>query len=215
LNTLSQQAPGRRALATLSFGATLVAAWLLRWEAGDLMWGAYLSSLCYGYTYGILLIVANPDEVDAPAGSKRPWVILGMLAFFSFHFLMFHLFQGIVLTTVFPISPGTFDFLPAAFAAYWLVVAATFLSRADEIWSATQPSDDTLRLVRPYVNVARMQALVFILLFMQSLGVIRYAVYPVLVLYFVPFPGIGQTVKRWFSRLEDRMNDPNRGGGGW
>ena len=207
--------PDQRLLAILPFLAVLIAAVVLRWEAGDLMWGAYVSSLTFGFAYAVVLIVANPEEVDAPEGFKRPGVILGMLAFFSFHFLSFHLFQGIVLTIVFPISPGTFDFLPAALSAYWLVVVATFASRVEELWSATQPSDDTQRLLRPYVNIVRMQLLVFLFLFMQSLGIIRFAVYPVLVFYFFPFPMIGRKVKYWFGRLEDRMNDPNRGSGGW
>ena len=51
--------PDQRLVAILPFFAVLVAAAVLQWEAGYLMWGAYLSSLCFGYTYGVVLIVAG------------------------------------------------------------------------------------------------------------------------------------------------------------
>lgn len=172
------------------------------------MWGAWASSLAYGYTYGVVLIMANPEEVDAQEGRRRPGLILAMTAFFSFHFLLFHAWQGTVLNMVFRINESFFLFPGTAFASYWLVVAATFASRAPELWSATRPSDDPHRLLKPYVNIVRMQVLVFVFLFLESVGMIRFAVYPVLVFYFFPFPIIKEKIKEWFDRLDERMNTP-------
>ncbi len=176
------------------------------------MWGAWASSLSFGFVYALVLILAHPEEVDAPAGLAQPGRILGMIAFFTFTFGLFHLWQGVVLNLVFPISTrdglGILLSPASAFPAYWLVIAATFFSRLHEIKDATQPSDDTQRLLRPFVNVVRMQVLVFMFLFMEAAGLIRFAVYPVLVFYFFPFPIVGQKLKYWFGRLEDYMNTP-------
>ena len=90
--------------AILAFIATVAVAWLMRWEAGDLMWGAWASSLSFGYVYALVLILARPEEVDAPAGLAQPGRILAMIAFFTFTFGLFHLWQGVVLNLVFPIS---------------------------------------------------------------------------------------------------------------
>ena len=91
---------------------------------------------------------------------------------------------------VFRINESFFLFPATAFSAYWLVVAATVASRAPELCPATQPSDDPLCL------------------FMESVGVIRFAVYPVLMFYFFPFPIIKEKIKEWFDRLDERMNTP-------
>lgn len=203
---------GARARALVSFAATVVVAWVWRWEARDLMWGAYVSSLTFGYAYGVVLIVANPGEVDAGRGLRQPGRLLAVLAFFSAHFLLFHLFQGIVLNGLFPVSASPLAFLPAAAAGYWPVVVATFVARAGELGSALRPSDDTARLLRPYGTIARMQAVLFVLLLMAGVGLTRFAVYPLLVFYFFPFPATGRAFRRWFDRLEARMNDPGSGG---
>ena len=198
--------------AILAFIATVAVAWLMRWEAGDLMWGAWASSLSFGYVYALVLILARPEEVDAPAGLAQPGRILAMIAFFTFTFGLFHLWQGVVLNLVFPISEreglGILLSPASAFPSYWHVIAATFFSRLHEIKDATQPSEDTQRLLWPYVNVVRMQVLVFVFLFMEAAGLIRFAVYPVLVFYFFPFPIVVEKLKYWFGKLDDRMNTP-------
>ena len=69
-----------------------------------------------------------------------------------------------------------------------------------------RPSEDPHRLLRPFKNIVRMQILVFVFLMLESVGLIRFAVYPVLAFYFFPFPIIGEKLKYWFGKLEDRMN---------
>jgi hypothetical protein len=201
-----------KARALLAFAATVMVAWMMRWEAGDLMWGAWVSSLTFGYVYGVVLIVASPEDADASPGLAQPGRLLGILAFFTFIFGLFHYWQGMVLNMVFRITPlegwELLLYPLTALAWYWPVIATTFLSRFHELIAATQPSEDPHRLLLPFRNIVRMQLLVFVFLMLEAVGLIRFAVYPVLVFYFFPFPIVGEKVKYWFGRLEDRMNTP-------
>jgi hypothetical protein len=196
----------------LSLILTLLAAWVLRWDAGDLMWGAWASSLTFGWAYGVVLMTANPKEVDGGGGRENLGRLLLMVGFFSVHFLLFHYYQGLILTMFFPVSPDTGSLqdtllypLPVL-RLYWLVVAATFFARFEELREATKPSADTLRMLRPYGNVVRIQLLVFLFLVLGSMNLIRFAVYPALILYFFPIPRLTQTLKSGFDRLSSFMN---------
>lgn len=201
------QTPKARAL--LAFAVTVAMAWLMRWEAGDLMWGAWASSVTYGYVYALVLVWHNPEEADAGDGSDLGR-FLGIMAFFTFIFGLFHYGQGIFLSMVFPItSMEGWDLLLyplTALAGYWGVIAATFFSRWDELGEATRPSEDPHRLLLPFKNIVRMQILVFVFLFLAAAGLIRFAVYPVLVFYFFPFPIFAEKLRSWYEKLEDRMN---------
>lgn len=205
---------GRRIFSGLSLFLALVAAWVLQWEAGELMWGAWASSALFGWVYGLLLFVARPQEVDAPEGFRKPGRLLALFAFFSFHFLAFHYGQGVFLNALFPLTPedgGTVEFLlyPAAVLPVgWPMVAATFLAGLGELREATEPSPDTERMLRPYAHVVRIQVLLFIFLFLEGIGLIRYAVYPFLIFYFFPLPKMKETLKAWFDRLDAYMNTP-------
>jgi hypothetical protein len=115
----------------LLFAASAAMAWLGRWQAGDLVWGLWLSSLIVGYgllLVGILSPVVRGDpsgwgigqsgppplgpvhpvsSVSSPAGL---WVMrllelpvaAFLIVFFTFHFGMFHLVHGIFLSMFFP-----------------------------------------------------------------------------------------------------------------
>jgi hypothetical protein len=181
----------QRTRAGLAFAVTVLIAWLMRWEAGDLMWGIWASSATYGWVYGLVLIVNNPEEVDAGDGSEKGRLV-GVLAFFTGMFGIFHYGQGIFLNMVFPITPlegwALFLYPFTALAWYWGVVITTFYSRWPELMSARKPSDEFHRILEPAKNVARMQVLIFVFLFMSAAGLIRFAVYPVLLFYFFPSP---------------------------
>jgi len=47
-----------------------------------------------------------------------------------------------------------------------------------------------------------------VFLFLAAAGLIRYAVYPVLVFYFFPFPVFREKLKNLWVRFEERMNTP-------
>jgi hypothetical protein len=195
--------------AALAFAATVVIAWLMRWEAGDLMWGIWASSVTYGYVFGAVLIVKNPKEVDAGDGSE-PGRLIGVLAFFTGMFGFFHYGQGIFLNMVFPITPlegwALFLYPLTAFSWYWGVIATTFYSRWPELMGATRPSDEFNRILRPAKNIARMQILIFVFMFLSAAGLIRFAVYPVLIFYFFPFPIFREKLLYLFDKWDAHLN---------
>ena len=175
----------------------------MRWEAGDLMWGIWASSITYGWVYGFMLIVKNPEEVDAGDGTQKGRLV-GVLAFFMGFVGVFHYGQGIFLNTVFPIAPlkgwDLFLYPLTAFSRYWGIIAATFYSRWPELLKAGRPSDDAHRILKPVRNIAKMQVLIFVFLFLSAAGLIRYAVYPVLIFYFFPFHIFREKLKHWFEK---------------
>jgi len=195
--------------ALLAFVITVVMAWLMRWEAGDLMWGIWASTTTYGLAYGIVLIVKNPEEVDAGDGTEKGR-LFAVLAFFTGFFGVFHYGQGIFLDIVFPITPlegwELFLYPVTALSWYWGVIITTFYSRWPELVAATKPSSAVHRILEPMKNVARMQVLVFVFMFLAAAGLIRFAVYPVLIFYFFPFPVFREKLKYWFEKWDDYMN---------
>jgi hypothetical protein len=199
-----------------AFVITVIVAIVLHWESHDLMWGTWASAVAYGYIYGLLIISCNPQEVDAPQGWSQPGRLLAMIAFFSFHFGLFHLYQGLILEIIFPLTDrngqdqSIFRFPVIAFSTYWPLILVVFLSRAQELYQATSPADRPNRLLAPYRHIARMQVLVFVFLFMKAMGVIPLALYPILVFLYFPLPIIWPQVQQMFNKLESRMNDPDR-----
>jgi hypothetical protein len=108
----------------LAFGAGLAMAWQFRWEATDLVWSLWLSSLLVGYAmivwtiFGPAVYVATKAWTgrellrDAPAGAMAAggalYLVGGlfMLAFFTVHFGMFHFIHSIFLNLFFPVTPA-------------------------------------------------------------------------------------------------------------
>ena len=155
--------------ALLAFAVTVAIAWLMSWEAGDLMWGIWASSATYGYVYALVLLKLNPRELDAGAGCNLGRMA-GILVFFTFIFGSAHYTQGIFLSTVFPITPMEgWDLLLYPFTAltwYWGVVATTFYSRWTELKAATRPSGDPHRLLMPFKSIVPIQIFVFGFMFL-------------------------------------------------
>lgn len=105
------------------FGAVLTIAWWAGWNAGDLVWSLWLSSLVVGYST-IVWMIGQPAVEIARASSKARelvdsnprammafWSILVigalfLLAFFTVHFGMFHYIHSQILISFFPVSMG-------------------------------------------------------------------------------------------------------------
>jgi hypothetical protein len=209
LSNMLARAENPKNRAMVAFAATVVIAWLMRWEAGDLMWGVWASSATYGYVYGVVLVKNNPEELDAGDGSERGR-LCAMLAVFSIMFGIFHYAQGIFLDMVFPITSleglALFLYPIPAITWYWGVIVTTFYSRWPELLEATKPSVEFHRILKPAKNIARMQVLIFVFMFMSAAGLIRFAVYPALIFYFYPFPIFGEKIRCLLGRWEDYMN---------
>jgi hypothetical protein len=137
----------------LAFALGITVAWWAHWNAGDLIWSLWLSSLVVGYAT-ILWIIGVPCVAFAIVGWKTRhdagcsprtmltlWAIVlvvgtFMLAFFTVHFGGFHYVHSQLLLSFFPIEgPGIPHTGWAAkatyfevFRRYWLFLPSAFLS---------------------------------------------------------------------------------------
>jgi hypothetical protein len=186
----------------VAFVVTLGLAFWLQWEARDLIWGLWVSSLCVGYAYIVTCVVMAVVQAEGAARIAMGAAGLFMLAFFSVHFGMFHYVHSVFLNGFFPlIEEGKgFPSLPAvlttALREYWPIVAATFVSR----WSdfpfdkkVSLAGSDTM--MKPYANVIRMHLLIFVFGGLHAAGMSNFAVYPVLIAYFFPWGALLRRVR--------------------
>jgi hypothetical protein len=107
----------------LAFAVGLTVAWWAHWDAGDLVWSLWLSSLVVGYSIIVWTIAQPAYEIGRGAWAARAltashpnallafWsiLILGVLlalAFFTVHFGGFHYGHSQFLAWFFPIESG-------------------------------------------------------------------------------------------------------------
>ena len=122
-----------------------------------------------------------------------------MLAFFTVHFGGFHVGHGAFLNEFLPLVKGA-DASPAAvFAAagvalrsYWMFIAATFVSRLRDFPITAKDLKEKGCIMQPYINVVRMHVLILVFAGLHEAGLSRFAIYPVLVFYFVPWGALIQ-----------------------
>jgi len=191
--------PADYVLDLLAFVGTVTWALVFHWQARDLIWSLWISSLSFGYalmfTFYITGIVKAPGlwKIGALLGGLFP------LAFFTIHFGLFHLIHGMFLNNFFPLlsAPSLrhqsllsilFTFAPAALAAYWPFVLMTFVSRARDFrWEGDRKFQMQSAMSRPYINVIRMHLLIFVFAGLQAAKLSQYAILPVLLFYFFPW----------------------------
>lgn len=187
----------------IAFVLTVICAIAFRWEAKDLIWSLWTSSLCVGYCFIVVTIAASVLSADQP-GQLGVFAFFGllMLAFFTFHFGMFHFVHGVFLHHFFPLDPaeeGSFPNMAMVFVTclslYWPVVLATFISRLPDFKSAGLTADILSShrgkggdpFLKPYANVIRMHILIFVFAGLAAFHVSRYAIFPVIAFYFFPW----------------------------
>jgi Family of unknown function (DUF6498) len=213
-------APERRAglFDLAAFGATAAAAYLLRWDLAQFIWGLWLSSLTVGYAlivYGIWSTTFPRDaQVPAPTSPASLWRVLPglcgpgvrlagaafLLAFFTVHFGMFHFVHAVFLGMFFPLAgghePGFASVLPNAALALrsgWpLVVGSAISHRAAFSRARTGFRPDT-----PYRSVIRMHILIFVFAGARIAGWDSRLLYlVVLFFYFFPFGALRELLGR-------------------
>jgi len=205
-----EQAVARRAEAKkelardlVAFVGTVMAVALFDWTAKDVIWGLWICSLTFGYTFIVLTIFAPAVRVGGGAGALMAVGGLFLLAFFTFHFGMFHFVHGQFLNAMFPLSGSGRGFLNpffmvgAAISSYWPLVVATFISRFTDLPLKSEKSifdKDPMKAVKgadpfikPYANVIRMHLLIFVFAGLHAAKMSDYAIYPVLLFYFFPW----------------------------
>ena len=186
----------------LAFVAWLGVAWWAQWQASDLIWSLWLSSLVVGYSLVVWSIFRSVFSIEkgVVAGGASPAAIgimgslgviggLFMLAFFTIHFGMFHVVHSAFLNHFFPIDPHARGFPKMAtyrtvFARYWYFLPAAFLAER----AAFARKGVGLDFTAPYVNVMRMHALIFFFAFAHFAKLENFGVYAVVyAVYFFPW----------------------------
>jgi hypothetical protein len=211
----------------LAFFITLLCVIFLHWGVSDLIWGLWTCSLCVGYAYILTIIVRT--FIQAPV-KDRPATLIGclfLLAFFSFHFGMFHFVHSVFLNEFFTLvetghgPPNPFVIFFTAFGAYWPLVLTTFISRWSDFASplpepdakkdksalkgdSTQGAQPNPNIMKPYVNVVRMHILIFIFAGLHAASIAHLAVYPVLAFYFAPW---GKLLKQRADRNSENVSE--------
>lgn len=182
-----------------AFFLTVICAAAFDWRATGLVWGLWLSSLTFGYTFIVLAIfrgaLVKGGDHAAPEMTKRLAAGIPLLLFFTFHFGMFHFVHGAFLTQFFPRDgvsgfgfPTPWGMFSGALAAYWPMVVATFLSRYKDLpLGQISKEQKGSMMVGPYVNVVRMHLLIFVFAGLNAVGASGLAIYPVLFFYFFPW----------------------------
>lgn len=124
-----------------------------------------------------------------------------LLGFFTVHFGLFHLAHGSILNDFFQlVDPAIFglkgkapaderlvrEILGTAVVRYWPFIALSALSKSKEYRAAFFGRPDAMAMFTPYVNVIKMHIMIFVLAFMNKLGLDRMALYPLLIMYYFP-----------------------------
>ncbi|MSU51820.1 MAG: hypothetical protein EXS41_00245 [Opitutaceae bacterium] len=219
----------------LAFSAGLALAWFNGWQAGDLVWSLWLSSLLVGYAMIVWMIFSPAlfiatmawrdramlaNQPAGPVAAGGAVLLLGslfLLAFFTFHFGMFHFVHSAFLSMFFSVGPGKLHGPDLAlygrvFTAYWpFVLAAAVAERQAFRWptpatpvsvldTAVTPEAIAARKVRnamqggmggmmtPYKNVIRLHLLIFFFAFAHFAKLESFLVYAVVyAAYFFPW----------------------------
>lgn len=202
-----------------AFGAGLGLAWYFRWETRDLVWSLWLSSLVVGYSM-ILWSLFTPAVALAREGhgDKAALAVAGgvvLLAFFTFHFGMFHFVHSVFLNSFFPVGPkvtglGVFGLYGEVLARYWWFVPAALVAERQAFRITPLPPEPPATSVkaadiaarklrqsrlgigggvmRPYVNVVRLHLLIFFFAAAHFAKFDHFAVYAVVyAVYFFPW----------------------------
>ncbi len=210
------------ALDFVLFVASAISAVAFDWSAKDLVWGLWLSCLVVGYSTIVIGIAAaaisRPRELlepPGPAASDAPTVAprdvrgfpplaraglaLGILAFFTVHFGLFHVVHGLFLGAFFPLTDAKqWDFgfaslwrnAGAILATGWPLAATSVLGSLDRFRAALRRFDFTT----PYRSVVRMHFFIIGYGALHALRVGNAAVYViVLAIYWFPFEEVRST----------------------
>jgi hypothetical protein len=200
----------------LAFAGGLTVAWFGGWDTTDLVWSLWLSSLVVGFAM-IVWGIFSPAMLHGREGSAGAAIFaalggIGLLAFFTVHFGIFHAVHAALLNTFFPLD-GSGEFPGVAIVGeamrrygWFLPVAAlaerrgfllpkmppepprTSVKAADIAARKARQAFGAAAMFRPYVNVMRMHLLIFFFAFAHYAHWESFAVYAVVyAAYFFPW----------------------------
>jgi hypothetical protein len=192
-------------LGLFGFIITVICVAVLEWQARDIIWGLWISSLSIGYAYIVAVVIAS--VYNSKSRKERIGNIISgpfFLAFFTVHFGMFHFVHAIFLNCFFPLVelnkgfPNGFLFLSASFLSYWPFVAATLISSYQDFSfkKIKKQGKGQEAFMKPYANVVRMHILIFVFAGLHAARMAEFAIYPVLVFYFFPWKSFFEYLKK-------------------
>ena len=206
-------------LDALAFFGSLIIAWYFGWSTGDLIWSFWFTSLAMGFTmafvgYGAPLLRPDKHPVERTLSLAGG---LFSLAFFTFHFGMFHYVYASMLDLFFPLLPqpdrvyvgnltwrGTVpatipDILRVTASNYWMFALINILHDSRMVFTPIQP----LNSIQPYRSMLKLHFLMFALGALYAVGFDSFPVFAfVLFFFFTPV-----SVWRYFFRK--RGTQPN------
>jgi len=185
----------------VAFSVTLVFASLLRWEARDMIWGLWISSLCVGYAHIVTGIVAG--TISWFNGSRVVQIVgaVFVLGFFSVHFVGFHYGHSAFLHMFFPLvdegpTPDLARTVALTFRLFWPFVLMSFVAKWRDLPLKGVDLSKKGAFSGPYANVMRMHILIFVFAGLAMADLSRLAIYPVLALYFFPWGAFRDTIRK-------------------
>jgi hypothetical protein len=188
-----------------AFGVTVSLAATLHWRARDLIWGLWISSLCVGYTHIVMTIVAGVRPASGAPTLSAVVGGLGLLAFFTFHFGVFHLVHSMFLNLFFPLVgrgiANPIEIFQTTLARYWPFVLVNLGYRWRDLPKGRVSLAGKDAFMAPYASVIRMHLLIFVFAGLHALHLGHLAIYPVLAAYFFPWHQLPRSRK---SRASDR-----------
>ena len=170
---------------SIAFLLLLIFSWLLRMdEKNRKKWGVEF--------------LPKADSLAARVITPIPGLLI-VLVLFSAIFLLLHLIEAYGINLIFPLGEVTFNFnllsrlsqqffdlVRKSFASGWLLVLVSGLSRLDYYISAVETRGLAL-LYKPYRYIFRMQGSMLLLIILYLLGVNGFALYPILIVFFLPY----------------------------
>ncbi|MCD4819658.1 MAG: DUF6498-containing protein [Candidatus Cloacimonetes bacterium] len=194
----------------IAFCITIIVVIIFDWQVRDVIWSLWTSSLCVGYAFIVTLIISSIYFANSTERLQNTVGGVFLLAFFTFHFGMFHFVHSVFLNGFFPLIqksnkfPNFFVTIITALKSYWPFVLTTFVSRfSDFQFNKGNLLESKDMIMKPYVNVVRMHLLIFVFAGLYALRIAHFAIYPVLFTYFLPWKKLLQHYKYY---LKQRSN---------
>ncbi len=194
------------------FTFTVAVAYLMDWQATDLIWGLWLSSLLVG-GFQITVSIAKQSK---PYFKKN--IALGIISliflypfmggFFAVHFGLFHLIHAMFLNAIFPLPEASglgfnekgpvlspllvLGAIKGLFITYWPFVLATLASRWKNFFGESK-----FGLYAPYVNVVKIHIMLFVFMALKASGFDhKIMLYAILLAFFFPWSLRGKHLKK-------------------
>lgn len=185
----------------VSAAGALLLAWYFRWQARDLAWSLWLSSLVLGYA--TLVSSLFRGRVTVPLALAR-------LAFFTFHFGLFHFIHSGFLSFLLPLEGvgegPSLRLYASVFRDYWPMVLASGVAAIPRLCASRETSEG---VVSAYMGIVRLHVMIFALAVVSFLGADHFLAFAlVYLLSLLPLEArMERLIERSSARRSERLAD--------